>query len=376
MKKLILLFLLLQTIGVFGQKKLKTENVFLITVDGLRWEEVFTGADPKLVENKDYVKHPEELKKQFWRETAQERREVLMPFFWNTIAKEGQLHGNRLKGSKVNCTNEMLFSYPGYNEILAGFADDKNITSNDKNNNKNTTVLEFVNQQEGFENKVSAFGSWDVFPYIINQERSGIYVNAGFRKAKGENLTAKEKFLNEIQDEIPSPWHSVRLDAFTHNFAVEELKKKHPKLLYISYGETDDFAHDGNYQEYLRSTKRTDEFIKKLWDFVQNDPVYKDKTSFVIITDHGRGHYPLDLWKSHGKTAKRSDGKIYEIKGSDQIWMAVLGPDTPAKGETSNVQLYQNQVAQTTAKLLGLDFSKVDERIGKAVSESIKQRNK
>ena len=372
MRKLILLFLLLQTIGVFGQKKLKTENVFIITVDGLRWEEVFTGADARLVENKDYVKHTEELKKEFWRESPKERREALMPFFWNTIAKEGQLHGNREKGSKVNCTNQMLFSYPGYNEILVGFADDKNVNSNDKINNKNTTVLEFVNQQKGFKNKVSAFGSWDVFPYIINEERSGIYVNAGFKKAQGENLTEKEMFLNEFQDEIPSPWHSVRLDAFTHNFAVEELKKNHPKLLYISYGETDDFAHDGNYQEYLRSAYRTDEFIKKLWNFVQNDPVYKGKTSFLICTDHGRGNYPLELWKSHGKTRKLADGKVYEIKGADQIWMAVLGPDTPALGETENTQLYQNQMAQTAAKLLGLDFSKVDKRIAKAIPNAIK----
>src|SRR5690606_12832092 len=141
---------------------------------------------------------------------------------------------------------------------------------NDKIPNPNKTILEIINEQPHFKGKVAAFGSWDVFPYIINEERSGIPVNAGFETAKGNQLTDKELFLNELQKQVPSPWGSVRLDAFTHHYALEYLKKNHPEVVYISYGETDDFAHDGNYQAYLRSAHTTDAMIKELWEYTQN----------------------------------------------------------------------------------------------------------
>ncbi|MGY0427064.1 MAG: phosphoglyceromutase, partial [Polaribacter sp.] len=229
--KLIAVLFLATIVGCSVDKKQEkavakndSSKVFIITLDGLRWQELFSGADSLLVENKEYVENTASLKKQFWRETAKERRAVLFPFIWSKVAKMGQIHGNRWKGSKMNLTNGMHFSYPGYNEILTGKADDNRINSNDKIPNPNKTILEFAEKSDAYSGKVAAFGSWDVFPYIINEERSGLYVNAGFRKAKGEDLSDKEIFLNELEDEIPSPWESVRLDAFTHHFAIETLK--------------------------------------------------------------------------------------------------------------------------------------------------------
>lgn len=345
MKKIFFtLFLSVIILNVRAQHK--TENVFIITLDGFRWQELYTGADQNLIGDKDYVENTKELSELFWRETPKERRETLMPFFWNTIAKEGQLLGNRELGSLVNCTNNLWFSYPGYNEILTGKADDERINSNAKIPNPNETILEFANKQAGFEGKVAAFGSWDVFPSIINRERSGIPINAGFEKSVDEPLSEREIFLNRLQDEIPGPWGGVRLDAFTHHFAVEYVKKHAPRLLYISYGETDDFAHDGEYDHYLKSARQTDEFIKELWAYIQSTPQYKDKTTLIITTDHGRGTEPKDKWRGHGK----------DIHNAGQIWMAAIGPDTPAKGEVKSGQYYQNQVAPTVAELLGLDY--------------------
>ena len=157
----------------------EVENVFLITLDGLRWEELFTGADAWLLDNEDYTSGVEELRSNYWSDDPAERRAALMPFFWSTIAKQGSLYGNRLKGSRVNVTNKRGFSYPGYNEILTGRADPA-IKSNDKKWNANITFLEVLNGLPDFENRILAFGSWDVFPYIINSKRSGLPVNAGF----------------------------------------------------------------------------------------------------------------------------------------------------------------------------------------------------
>lgn len=326
----------------------KTENVFIITLDGMRWQEVFSGADSLLVGNKSYVKDPESLTREFWASTPEERRKILMPFFWSTLAKEGQLYGNRRHGNNVNCSNTMWFSYPGYNEILTGAADDERINSNKKINNPNVTVLEHLNGLPRFRGKVAAFGSWDVFPYIINEERSGVPVNGGYENATGSSLTDREKLLNQLQESLPKLWGGVRFDGFTHYYAREYLTKHKPRVVFVGYGETDDFAHGGKYDEYLKSARQTDAFIKDLWEFAQSHPQYKGKTTFIITTDHGRGTEPLDTWRSHGD----------EYQGTDQIWMAVIGPDTPARGEIKEAgQLYQNQVAPTAAKFLGIDFA-------------------
>lgn len=339
-----------------------TENIILITFDGLRWQEVFTGADSTLVHSEDYVHDIPSLEQKFWVETPDMRRQKLLPFFWSTIAREGQLYGNRLVGNFVNCTNTMWFSYPGYNEILCGFADDERINSNDKTNNPNVTFLEYLSDLPDYKGKVAAFGSWDVFPYIINRERSGIPVNAGFELAEGNRLTEREEFLNELQPQIPSPWSSVRLDAFTHQYAMEYIRKNKPRVVYIAYGETDDFAHDGRYDAYLKSAHQTDKFIEEIWNYLQSSPVYRNKTTLLITTDHGRGTLPLASWRNHGR----------DVEGAGEIWFAVIGPDTEAKGEVREpMQLHQSQLAKTAAAFLGVDY-KNERPVGEVARTMIK----
>lgn len=364
MKKIYTLILLLIVAQLVAAQKLKTENIFIITLDGFRWQELFTGADSLLITNKQYVSDPLDLKRRFWEETAEARRKTLMPFFWREIAGSGQLYGNRYLNNKVDCSNYMWFSYPGYSEILCGFADDDRINSNNKFDNPNVTLLEHLNRMPAYKGKVAAFCSWDVFPYIINRQRSGIPVNAGFEIAPGTSLTDREKFLNELQPQIPSPWGGVRLDGFTHHYAMEYIKKNKPKVLYISYGETDDFAHDGKYDAYLKSAHQTDKFIENLWTYVQATPQYKDKTTFIITTDHGRGTEPLDTWRSHGT----------KVDGAGQIWFAVIGPDTPALGEVKeDNQYYQNQVAKTAAAFLGITYTN-EKPVGEVVKSMIRTK--
>lgn len=325
-------------------------KVVLITLDGLRWQELFIGADPELVTNNTYVHDTTGLKGLFWRNSPKERRAVLLPFIWEEVVKMGQIHGNRNLGSKVDLTNSMRFSYPGYNEILTGKADDERINSNDKTNNPNITILEIANKDVRYQGRVGAFGSWDVFPYIVNEKRSGVPVNAGFELAEGNDLTSNEQLLNLMQPKVPSPWSTVRLDAFTHYYAMEFMKKTHPNLIYIAFGETDDFAHDGNYEAYLKSAHATDTMIKELWEFCQVDNFYKDNTLFLITTDHGRGTMPLDTWKSHGDL----------VEGTGQVWLIAFGKGVSSIGEVSSAeQLHSSQLAPTILKALNLEITKM-----------------
>lgn len=334
------------------------ENVFLITLDGLRWQEVFGGAVDSMMNNRELTEDRDGVWQAFQADAKEEARRKLLPWFWSTLTTEGQLYGNRWAGNRVDCSNGYLFSYPGYNEILSGYSDPE-VDSNDKNPNRNRTVLEWLNEQPAYRGKVAAFASWDVFPYIINEERSGIPVNAGFRKAEDQYLTYTEQLLNDLQDEIPSPWGTVRLDAFTHHYAMEYVKKHHPKVVYIAYGETDDFAHDGRYDQYLKSAHQTDRWIAEIWAFIQQDPFYRDNTTLLITTDHGRGESPMTTWKSHGTS----------VPGAEAIWIGAIGPNIAPRGEVrAEQQLYQHQIAATVARALGLTFTGDRQEAGPPIS--------
>jgi hypothetical protein len=361
LKSILTALLLLILLQVQAQQKTKTENVILITLDGFRWQEVFNGADSSFMKQQVHLKDSK-LKKKYWREDLTERRKALLPFVWSTIATEGQIYGNRTLGNNVNVTNNQLFSYPGYNEILTGSADNERIHSNDKVYNPNTNVLEFINMQSGYKGKVAAFSSWDVFPYIINDKRSGVYVSTDVAQVKGNNLSESEKMMNKLILNLPNPLGDVRLDAFTFYYGMEYMKKNKPKVMYFAFDETDDFAHQGEYGAYLNSANYTDKFFAELWAFLQTDPQYKNKTTIIITSDHGRGDNAED-WKHHGQ----------KIAVADQLWFAFLGPDTPAMGEVkTSGQLYQNQIASTLASLLGMEY-KSDKKVGDVIQSVTKK---
>jgi hypothetical protein len=344
----------------FAQKT-KTENVILVTLDGMRWQEIFNGADSSFF-NQQLMVRDGKLKEKYWRDDLSERRKALLPFLWNTIAKEGQLYGNRTLGNLANVTNNQWFSYPGYNELLTGAPDNERVNSNDKFYNPNTNVLEFINAQPGFKGKVAAFTAWDVFPYIINDKRNGIPVNSGMMLASGNKLTEGERLLNLLNPSLPEIFGETRLDATTFYYGFEYLKRAQPRVLYLSFDETDDFAHGGEYAAYLNSAHYTDRWLSELWNYIQSNPAYKNKTTLIITCDHGRGN-DTKLWKDHGQ----------KIPDSSQIWMAYLGPDTPALGEVkSQGQVFQNQIAKTLAAFLGLNYSNV-KPVGEVITTAIKK---
>ena len=135
-----------------GNAQTKTKNLVIVTLDGMRWQEVFGGADSEILKNKEFTRDSAGTFSKFWDDDIDKRREKLFPFLW------------RWKGNKVNNANRYKFSYPGYNEIFTGYPDTA-INSNDKIPNKNINVLDFLNKQPNFKNKIAAFSSWDAFPY-------------------------------------------------------------------------------------------------------------------------------------------------------------------------------------------------------------------
>jgi hypothetical protein len=321
-------------------------RVVFVTIDGLRWQEVFGGAQEAYIDRKaGGVQEVAELKARYLRgDTPEARREAFMPFLWTVIAKQGQVFGDPTKNARAHVTNGKWFSYPGYAEMLCGFADAR-VDSNDKVPNPNVNVLEWLNTRPGFSGRVSAYGTWDVFPSILNVGRSKLPVVAGWELIRDEPLTEGEKQVNSLLTDLPRLWPGNAFDLTTARGAMEHLRKRKPRVLYVAFGETDEWAHMRRYDCYLDAARHNDDFLRELWAALQSMPEYAGKTSLLITTDHGRGDTTKD-WTDHGE----------KVPAAGAVWMAVMGPGTPALGVRANVEATQSQIAATLAALVGEDF--------------------
>src|SRR5215471_18373379 len=105
------LFLLSICISAYTFAQHKTENLVIVTLDGMRWQEVFKGVDSAIIVNKKFTSDSDLITKTFWSDNINDRRKKLFPFLWTTIESEGQLYGNRTKGCAVNNANPYWFSY-------------------------------------------------------------------------------------------------------------------------------------------------------------------------------------------------------------------------------------------------------------------------
>ena len=89
---------------------------------------------------------------------------------------------------------------------------------------------------------------------------------------------------------------------------------------------------------------QNDRLIGELWQTLQSMEAYRDRTTLILTTDHGRGLGPTD-WAEHEAG----------IPGSEQAWIAVIGPDTPATGEARGGSvLHLAQVAATVLQFQGI----------------------
>jgi membrane-anchored protein YejM (alkaline phosphatase superfamily) len=287
---LVLIFLLLLPFQIFSQK---TKNIIIVTIDGVRWQEIFNGSDKSIT---NYCS-----------------REELMPFLWK-YAQSGQLYGNRYYNNYCNVKNIYDISYTGYNEIFTGYADPI-LIPNLPIYNRNISFLEKLNQTKEFNGSVVSFASWSCFKYILNKKKSTFPIYCEY-----EN------------------------DIITYSLAKNFIQKNHPRIIHIGFGDADEAAHKKKYDEYLSKINNIDYMIGEIWNQIQNDTFYKDETTLIITTDHGRGKNSNN-WNSHG----------FWISGSSQTWMFIIGPDIKPLGEMKNKNhFYQRQIQNKIYKLLNI----------------------
>ncbi len=334
----ICLILVVLSVSVTNTQKtphfLNPENkLFIIMLDGFRWQEVFNGADSSLLHNSTYTLDTSINKALYWHASKTERRKKLMPFLWSVVAGKGQIFGNREYNNKVNVSNPYALSYPGYSELLTGSVD-FSITGNDRKKNRNKNVLEVLNNTKSYSGKIAVFTSWDMFPYILNEERNGLMVNSGLQSAEGRELSSSEHMLNILQSEVIDEPGETRYDEITYIACKEYVTRHKPSVVFLSFSGTDDAGHDKRYDQYLQEAADADRMISELWRMVQSMPEYAGKTTFLITTDHGRGSKSSN-WNKHG----------FFVSGSSQTWFALIGPTIVPNGEMkAKNQVYQKEL--------------------------------
>ena len=325
-----------------------TDKLVLVTLDGVRGEELFGGVDSAVMKhfaNKRSVDSIPAYRK-FWAKNAKERREKLMPFFWGDLMlNHGSVIGNQGRGSVVHLKNRIRVSYPGYSEILTGLADDKRIKNNNPVYNPNLTVLESLQKSRGLDfHQVAVFASWDVMRFIVQQGENTLFANAGHDSYESNDPTMQT--LSKLQFETRAPWDSVRSDAYTLRFALHYLETYEPEVLYLGLGETDDWAHDKRYDRVLESIHQADAYLKELWSWIEGHSEYAGRTTLLITTDHGRGKTPF-TWQSHND----------KLPGARNTWLALVNPGLEKRGEWSHHRrVYAGEIAATFARFGGHDF--------------------
>ncbi|MGH9389090.1 MAG: alkaline phosphatase family protein, partial [Vicinamibacteria bacterium] len=141
------------------------------------------------------------------------------------------------------------------------------------------------------------------------------------------------------------------------------LKEHRPRVMWLGLSQSDDWAHARRYDRLLEYLHLADELLRELWETAQSLETHRDRTTLVITMDHGRGVTPRD-WAEHD----------FGIEGCQDIWIAVIGPETPDRGEVSDTApVHQSDVAATILKLLGLDYRDFDPKAGPPIAMAFRE---
>lgn len=345
--------LLLAMTAPLAAQRAAAAHVVLVTLDGVRPAEFFSGMDSS--PSADSTSGAARTWRGYSAITgARPPRPGAGPscrFCGIRWPRGGVVFGDRDLGSRASITNVHGFSAPGDLEILTGRAQ-PDVTSNDPQRYPHATLLDVIRDRLARSPRdVATFASWQNFRYYVSSREGAVFVNAGFDTLPTAMVTPSLAPLQRLERRALPPRDESRLDAFTGAMGLAYLRQYSPIALYFAMNDTDDQAHGRRYDRVLDALHGLDGFLLEQWQTVQSLPGYRGRTTLLITTDHGRGLGPRD-WSDHGE----------DTRGSDQIWILVVGLGVPARGiVTGGPEVHQAQVAATLLACLGLGTDRLAE---------------
>ena len=267
-----------------------------------------------------------------------------MPFVWGTLAKQGQIYGNRDKAMRV--------AYQRFEVLLSRLSGDP-LRLSRPTDQKQRRPAKSERNRVGMAPRQASLprpcgGLCRVGCLRPNFQPRPVRVSrhAGFSPLAVGTTLPQVELLNRLKREIPRQWDDEPADALTFYTALEYFKVARPRVFYLSLGDTDDWAHAGRYDEYLTAAHRADGLCANALGNRAVDASIPGNDNAHLL--HGsRSRRGAVGWRDHGE----------KVNGAEFIWVGFLGPDTPALGERANAAaVTQGQVAATLAALLGEDY--------------------
>jgi hypothetical protein len=140
--------------------------------------------------------------------------------------------------------------------------------------------------------------------------------------------------------------NSLEDDQKVFDKVLDVMQTDKPRLMFINFGVTDHLGHTNHWEAYTAAIQNCDAMVGRLWQKVQSTPGYKDATTLVFTTDHGRhNNKPNQLqngFAHHGDSCP----------GCQHVFLLIVGPDVK-QGAVIDRRVLQVDIAPTVAELLG-----------------------
>jgi hypothetical protein len=306
--------------------------VVLVVLDGVRWQDVFSGADRALVHARDSDA------------VAWENPRSLMPNLYRSIDRNGVALGAPGRGAEVAVGGAALVSLPGYLELFAGRPDPR-CRSNECRRPPARTIADDVADSSGAAD-VAIVSSWSTIARASSSDPSRFVVSAGRARVEHASellaIPGVAPLLEESARGRAWPGEGdYRPDALTSRVALRVLEAARPRFLFVGLGDADEYAHHGDYRGYVGALHDSDVFLGQLSAALGRMGARGLHTTVVVTTDHGRASDFCD----HGQ----------RYPESRRIWLVASGEDVRARGFVAAARRYTlSDVAPTVRALLGI----------------------
>jgi hypothetical protein len=267
--------------GRVGAAERAESAVVLVVLDGVRWQDVFAGADPALARACGFSAGA-------WTSAP-----ALMPNLHRLIEKEGIALGASRGHPDISASGPHFISLPGYEEIFSG-RPDPTCDSNDCPGPSMPTVADDVASSSG-PSEVAVVASWPTIARAASSGGPAFLVSSGRRLLEnGGVLAADPEARSLLADAARSgalPGEGdYRPDTLTAALALRVLSLARPRFLFVGLGDADEHAHRGNYRGYLEALRASDAFLGALDDTLRATGARGQHTTILVTTDHGRAY--------------------------------------------------------------------------------------
>ncbi|RYE82853.1 MAG: hypothetical protein EOO75_20080, partial [Myxococcales bacterium] len=304
----------------------------VVTLDGARWQELFLGVDRNLAQH-DGVPSDEVV-----------AASVLLPNIYERLIRRGVALGAPGHGSPVEASGPVHVSLPGYRELFVG-APDASCRSNDCGAVTVPTMADAIRERSARDQDVAVLSSWETIERAATVGTGHIVVSTGRTTGLTRDLARVSPRASQILDQGARadawPGHDdYRPDRFTMPLALDYQLSAQPRFLFVGLGDTDEYAHRGDYRGYLGALRQADRFIGDLFASLDRQGPDGAATTVLVTADHGRARN----FRDHGRDAE-----------SRRVFLLAAGGTVPAQGYVdAGPGRRLASIAPTVRGLLGL----------------------